>query len=74
MIKFSLFHCSKQQFIIKSREVRNSNREKPGGRAVEEATDRCCLLACSLCFLIEPRTTGPGVALAIMGKPSPINH
>jgi hypothetical protein len=27
-----------------------------------EAVERCCLLACSACFLIELRTTSPGMA------------
>jgi hypothetical protein len=31
-----------------------------------EGMDRCCLMACSAYFLIESRTTNPGVALPMM--------
>jgi hypothetical protein len=29
----------------------------------------CYLLACSACFLIEPKTTSPGMAPPTMGPP-----
>jgi hypothetical protein len=29
--------------------------------------EECCLLACSACFLIEPRMTCPGMASSTMG-------
>jgi hypothetical protein len=41
--------------------LRKSEQELKQGRDLEagadaEATESCCLLACSVCFLIEPRT------------------
>jgi hypothetical protein len=35
-------------------------QQEPGG-------ERCCLLACSACSLIEPRATIPGMAPPTMG-------
>ena len=32
-----------------------------------EAMEKCCLLACSTFFLIEPRSTNPGVSPPTMG-------
>jgi hypothetical protein len=37
------------------------------GRSLETGADagvmeECCLLACSACFLIKPKTTSPGIA------------
>ena len=31
------------------------------GGADAEAMEECCLLPCSVCFLLEPRTTSPEV-------------
>lgn len=36
--------------------------QEPGGRSCPEAMEERCSLACSACFLTEPRTTSPGVA------------
>ena len=54
---------------------RKSGLELTQGRSLEagadaEAMERCPLLACSACFLIEPRTTSPGMAPPTMGPPT----
>ena len=60
------------------REVRAETRgRRLGAGADAEAVEGRCLLtpmACSACFLIEPRTTAPEVALPIMGWAYHINH
>jgi len=52
-------------FHIPVHHQRKSGLELTQGRKLEaamdaEAMEECCLLACSACFLIEPRTTSPG--------------
>jgi hypothetical protein len=42
-------------------EVRVDLKQEPVARAEAEAMEECCLLACSACFLIEPRTNSPGM-------------
>jgi hypothetical protein len=39
-----------------------------------EAMEGCCLLACSACFLIEPKTTSPEMAPPTMNWTSPLDH
>jgi hypothetical protein len=56
---------------------RDSGQELKQGRIPRagagdaEAMEGCCLLACSACFLIEPRTTSPGMAPPTMGSALP---
>lgn len=38
------------------------NRHEPEAESEAEPVEECCLLECSLCFLIHPRTVCPGVA------------
>ena len=45
-------------------------RDQGAGAAAEDM-EGCCLLACSACFLVEPRTTSPGVVPATVGCPPP---
>ena len=47
------------------KEVRMGNQtglEPRGRNHIVKAMEGCCLLACSACFLLEPRTTSPVVA------------
>jgi hypothetical protein len=51
---------------------RKSGQKLKQGRNLEagadaETMEEGCLLACSVCFLIGPRTTIPGMASPIMG-------
>ena len=65
-------------FYVAVHHWRNSGQELKQDRKLgqelmqTEATEGCCLLACfpmacSVCFLIEPRTTRPGMASPTMG-------
>jgi len=51
-------------FIAKGNQDWNSGQE---AGADAETMEGCYLLACSACFLIEPRTTSPGMAPPTMG-------
>lgn len=42
--------------------------------AGEEVMEGCCLLTCSTCFLIQTRTTNPGMTLPTMDWTHLINH
>ena len=51
----------------------SSSKEVRTGRHLEEswrleAMEECCLLACSACFLIEPRTTSSGPPTSITNQ------
>jgi hypothetical protein len=51
---------------------RKSGQELTQGRKLEaevdaESMEGCCLLACSTCFLIGPKTTSPGIAPPTIG-------
>jgi hypothetical protein len=37
---------------------------------IEEAMEGCYLLACSACFLIDPKITSPGMAAPTMDPPT----
>jgi hypothetical protein len=45
--------------VIEGSQDKNRRQE---AEADAEAMEECCLLACSACFLIEPRTTSSGMA------------
>jgi len=49
------------------KEVRTVVHTGQEAGADEEAMERCYLLACSACSLIEPKTTSPGSAPPTMG-------
>ena len=62
-------------FIIKGSQDRNSHRAGTWRQELMQRPGRVLLtgllpLACSACFLIEPRTTSPGMALPTMGPPT----
>ena len=46
-------------------EVRVDLKQEPVARAEAEAMEECCLLACSACFLIGPRTTGGIITMGL---------
>jgi hypothetical protein len=50
-------------------EVRTGTQAGQEAGADAEAMEGCYLLACSACFLIEPKTTSPGMAPPTMGPP-----
>jgi len=55
-------------FIIEGSKNRNSKQGRiPEAGADVEAMEKCCLLACSVCFHIEPRTTSSGTTPSTMG-------
>jgi hypothetical protein len=56
-------YVSTALFIVKASQDRNSHR----AGADAEAVEGCCLLACSACFLIEPRTSSPRMAPPTVG-------
>jgi hypothetical protein len=59
---------------LKSRQELKQGQDLEAG-ADAEAIDGCYLLACfSACFFIEPKTTIPGMAPPIMGRPLPNNY
>ena len=66
----------KEMSINEGSRDRNSNRAGTWRPAIQRPLRGCCLLSCSACFLIEPRTTSSRVTdpfhngLAL----SPINH
>lgn len=57
--KVYLAYTSTLYSIIKGSQNRNSNERNLEPQANAEAIAKCCLLACSICFLIETRTTNP---------------
>ena len=63
-------------FITKGSQDRNSHRARIWGQKLMERPwrDAAYWFACSACFLIEPRTTSPGVAPPTMGPPALITN
>ena len=56
-------HCSS---LMEVRTGAQTGRELEAGTDAD-ARERHYLLVCSVCFLIESRTTNPGMAAPIMG-------
>jgi len=50
---------------MSGQELKQDRNLEAGADA--EAMEESCLLACSACFLIEPRTISPGMAPCTMG-------
>jgi hypothetical protein len=74
-----LAHTSKSLFIIREVRIGIQTGQEPGGRSSCRGhggvlLTGLLLMACSACFLIEPRTTNPRVALLTQAGPYPINH
>ena len=67
---FGLYFCTIVHHCRKSGQELKQGRNLEAG-ADPEAMEGCCLLACSACFLIEPRTTRPGMAPPTMGRALP---
>ena len=68
-------HTSTLPFITKGSQDRNSNRAGTWRKKMMQNTWRdaaywIASVACSACFLIEPRTTSPGMAPPTMGPPT----
>ena len=73
------FANSSIQQLIKSREERNAHRAGTWGRSWSWGYGRVLLNGlfswlCSVCFLIEPRTTSPGMAPSNRVWVLPTNH
>jgi hypothetical protein len=54
-------HC------LSSRKVKTGTQTRQDLEADSEAMKECCLLACSFCFLIEPKATSAGMLPCTMG-------
>jgi hypothetical protein len=65
----SHFHITVHHQRKSGQELKQDRNLEAGADA--EALERCCLLACSGCFLIEPRTTRLDIASPKMGWPHP---
>ena len=65
-IQLILPHCCSS-----AKEVRTGTQAGQEAGADAAAMEACYILAC--CFLIEPKTTSPGMAPPTMG-PSPLDH
>lgn len=60
--------------ITEGSQDRNSNRQQPDAEATEGVAYRLVPVAGLACFLIEPRTSSPGVTPPTVGGASSINH
>jgi hypothetical protein len=63
---------SRLLFITKEFKTGTQAGQEEGADA--EAMEGCFLLTCSVCSLIEPKTTSPGMAQPKMGPPCSITN
>ena len=59
------FHVAVHHWRMSGQELKHGRNLEAGADA--EAIEECCLLACSACFLIKPRTTSLGMAPPTVG-------
>jgi hypothetical protein len=68
-IQLTLSHCCSSL-----KEVRTGTQVGQEAGADAEAMEGCSLLACSACFLIEPKTTSPEMVSPTRGPPPLITN
>jgi hypothetical protein len=55
-----LAHTSTSLIMLKEIKTGTQARQEPGGKSWCRGHEECCFLACSTCFVIEPRNTSHG--------------
>jgi hypothetical protein len=75
--RVDLIYTSTLLFITKESQDRNSSRAEPGGRSSCRGHKGVLLtgllpMACSACFLIEPKTTDPRMVPPVTGWALPL--